>query len=535
MPAIASDAPGPEAALTAFRLDAPEDWQERLMSVASAAGGRVVRKGSGCVLWNPKRVASWRGLGYVDGVHIVRQWFGPGSSALTFLARRLYFEVGSDMPSRKPEGVLLGDARPAVMPPAERIGKCLEVARWLGKRVSGLNPNPLPLTRVRQGLHKRTRLVFGNGQQGVAGDRVSILLARCGAHSVPAGMNVELVCEDGRNPKAEGYRQLLLQAFAKCRVTARLTLTGYADVLARLADGAVPAAAYCALVAVTGRKGQPLTAAAAGLIAQLERRSVPFRLFSLDNPALRWSALDQAGSLLMGAGGVPYTLELPWPETVTPPYILGVDLGHPKARRASWVVMSLCDSHGTLIESWRHRQDLNETIGPDVLRSGLAWALGTARRHGGGDKPVFLVIRDGRVHEGEKVQDYRRVLGPRMTFVELAKSDNPEMFVPGAVPKPVQAGTECLPEGAVTPFYVPVSPRLAGDLARPLKLHMPPDWDGLNLGIDAASEILTGLSYAPGLGLAAHALPGPIYWADGIAAIGETNHQFAGQKTHKAE
>jgi hypothetical protein len=77
---------------------------------------------------------------------------------------------------------------------------------------------------------------------------------------------------------------------------------------------------------------------------------------------------------------------------------------------------------------------------------------------------------------------------------------------------------------------VPVSPRLAGDLARTLKLHMAPDWDGLRLGMDSVSEILTGLSYAPGLGLATHALPGPIYWADGIAAMGETNHQFSGQR-----
>lgn len=194
------------------------------------------------------------------------------------------------------------------------------------------------------------------------------------------------------------------------------------------------------------------------------------------------------------------------------------------------MVMTLSDAQGILIESWRHRQELNETIGPAVLRNGLNWALAKARLNGGVEKPEFMVLRDGRLHEGEQVQAYRRILGRRITFVELAKYENPEMFVPGETPRPVPAGTECLPEGAVTPMIVPVGPRLAGDLARTLKLHMAPDWDGLGFGMDKVSEIVSGLSYAPGLGLAAHALPGPIYWADGIAAIGDTNHQFAGQR-----
>jgi hypothetical protein len=42
------------------------------------------------------------------------------------------------------------------------------------------------------------------------------------------------------------------------------------------------------------------------------------------------------------------------------------------------------------------------------------------------------------------------------------------------------------------------------------------------------ARVLTGLSYAPTLGLAANRPPAPIYSSDGIAAVGPTNHQFSG-------
>lgn len=510
------------------------------MCAATAAGGQALRKGPGCVLWNPSHIKGWHGgLRYADGVHVVRQWFGPGQSVLALVPRRVFFEEGAFLPSSTPEWLLVGERRPPALPPAERVGKCLEAARWLHKRIPGLAESPVPIARVRPSLHASTRMVFAGGKCGSAGEKVSNLLTRYGAHTVPPEMRVELVAEDAQNMRVRIYRLLLRTAFAKCRCSVALTIVSYEEVRRRLAAGGADVESlrrgYCALVAVTGKKGKALSESSQLLIAALDANRVPFRLFSLDNPALRWSALDQVGSLLMGAGGVPYVLELPWPERVEPPYILGVDLGHPKARQASWVVMSLCDSRGTLIESWRHRQELNETIGSAVLRAGLRWALATAQSHGGAPEPGFMVIRDGRLHEGEKVQAYRRILGPCVTFVEVAKYENPEMFVPGDKPQPVSAGTECLPEAAVTPLIVPVSPRLDGDLARTLKLHMPPDWDGLNLGMEKVSEIMTGLSYTPGLGLATHALPGPIYWADGIAAIGETNHQFAGQRIHVTE
>lgn len=521
-------------AMTTFKVTSLDKWQERVLEAARQCQGMAIRKGPGCVVWNPDQVvARGKTLKYVDGVRVVREWLGPEVGALTIIPRRMYFEGNADVPSSRPEQMLVGDTKPALPSPAKRISACLDWARQFSAHVPGFHADPMAVGRVRMGLHENTRMVFGGGVQGTPGQKASILLTRHGFHSVPENMRIELI-DDIADAKAKEYQGLVMDAFRRCKHPLNLSMVSYDEMQKRLAGGNVTVEpmrkGYCALVAVTGKKGNPLSEKATVLIEALQLAGVPFRMFSVDNKALSWSALDQVGSLLMGAGGIPYALTLPWPASAEPPYILGVDLGHPKATRASWVVMSLMDHRGVLIESWRYHQERDETIGPVVLQAGLNWARKTACAHNGGQDTGFLVIRDGRLNKGEAVQTYAKALGPRMTFLELPKYDNPVMFIPGACPKPAPAGTECLVAGSVTPFVVSVAPRLANDLSRTLKIHMAPSWDGLGLGIDKVSEIVTGLAYTPGLGLATHALPGPIYWADGIAAMGETNHQFAGQR-----
>ena len=70
---------------------------------------------------------------------------------------------------------------------------------------------------------------------------------------------------------------------------------------------------------------------------------------------------------------------------------------------------------------------------------------------------------------------------------------------------------------------------VSGHIPRPLKLVMKTEWDGPQLGLAGISRVCTGLCYGPSLGLRPHLLPAPIYWANGIASIGPTNRQFAGQ------
>lgn len=215
---------------------------------------------------------------------------------------------------------------------------------------------------------------------------------------------------------------------------------------------------------------------------------------------------------------------------IKPPFLLGVDVGHPLDRRESWVAMSLLDHRGVHLESWRCRQQRDETIRPDVLRKGLTWAREAMQRHGAAAPHGVLVLRDGRLHKGETLRQYRAGLNVPLTLVEIDKRRNPEMFVAESRPRPAPAGTEVMVGAGRVRFIAPIPQRKSSDLARVLKLCMAEDADGLGLGFDTVTEIIMGLSYSPSLGLSPHGLPGPIYWADGIAAIGETNHQFSGQK-----
>jgi hypothetical protein len=535
MTTINTDKVDNHTAIIAFKVDNLSGWQEQVMLAAVKTGCKATRKGAGCLIWNPKQlIAVNDSLKYVNGFKIVREWMGPAINVLGVIPRRMYFEGDCDMPSSKPEWLLVGDTKPVLQKPSKRIRMCIDFASKIGDNIAGFNPNPVPVSRVRSELHKRTEMVFGNQGKCLAGQKVSVMLMRHGFYSVPKNIKIELVAQDVSQSAVQYYRDLMEDAFRRCKCEIKIQIVSNKKMKERLSKGKADVKTmqkgYCALIAISGKKGQPLTEQTKTLIASMQLAGVPFRMFSIDNKSLKWSALDQAGSLLMGTGGIPYIIQLPWPEKLQPPYLLGVDIGHPKDIRESWVVMSLMDHSGIPVANWSCRQKRDETIGKQQLRAGLRWARKTACEHSGRSDKSFFVIRDGRLHKSETVGMYKKNLGSPITFVELAKYNNPQMFIPGANPRPANAGMECLPADSVTPFFVPVSPRLTNDLARTLKIHMAPPWDGLGLGIDKVTEIVIGLSYTPGLGLATHTLPGPVYWADGIAARNETNHQFTGQR-----
>ena len=283
------------------------------------------------------------------------------------------------------------------------------------------------------------------------------------------------------------------------------------------------------LVPVTGRIGDPLPAESERLMNMLENHGVPYRLFSRDNTAMQWAAFDQAGSLLDCGGGVPFQLMVPNIESLQPLYFLGVDLGHPMDVRKSWVVVSLVDSTGCHVRSWRCRQARDETVRVAVLTRALRWVREQLAKLGH-PRAQLIVLRDGRLHRGEEVRFYREHLPGQLSFVEVAKYGNPVMFCDDATQGIAPPGSVGCSQDPVVAFITPVKANTKDQLPRTMKIHMRTDWDGLSLGMKNVCEILAGLSYSPGLGLRPHFLPGPLYWADGIAAIGPTNHQFSGQR-----
>jgi hypothetical protein len=259
------------------------------------------------------------------------------------------------------------------------------------------------------------------------------------------------------------------------------------------------------------------------VVDEMDTLRMPYRFFSLDNSALAWSSLDETGILLQLAGGSPFALDLPLPDAGGPAFVfLGIDLGHPKTGPLSWLVVTAVDAQGQLLAYWKGQQLRDETPDAAKLQEAMKWIHNQLRQQYGGDyRPV--VMRDGRMLANESLRTFGPCWGEAFTAVEVIKRPVPLMLEGDAC---ALAGTMCVPDGSDYFFLLTSRSRVSGHVAQPLKVRV--SFDGLALGRDRIARLLTGLCYAPALGLSPTRSPAPIYWADGIAAIGPTNHQFAG-------
>jgi hypothetical protein len=370
---------------------------------------------------------------------------------------------------------------------------------------------------------------------------ITAALSRSGPHRVPSGFRIAIVTDEADQIAAKDYAanvrewlrffrlartlgeaESMVASYPLKQVTERLEQR-----LAKAKDSAFDGRAV--LVALSGKPGVPIPQQQARLLELLAKFSIPFRCFSLDNDELKWSSRSQLMSLLQAAGGVPYALQLPMPPNLENVAFLGIDLGHPKDREESWLVVSLVDRHGSLIGAYKCRQRRDETASPILLAEGLNWArskIDTLLV----EPSAVIVLRDGRMHKGERVQTYYEHLGLNTTLVEVTKYDNPAMFATTPRPRFAAGGSVVHPDDAEVCFLCPTGQVMDGQgVPSVLKLELHRDCDGLGLGLEAMTDVVAGLVSAPSLGTKAHRLPGPIYWADGIARSAPHTYKYAGQ------
>ncbi|MBE9569122.1 MAG: hypothetical protein IMF11_00715 [Proteobacteria bacterium] len=520
--------------LTLFCVDRIAGWRGAFARAAATNGLMSHERGASLCVWNPRDVGSCgQELSYVDGWIIVRQWLGPKQNGISINPHRFYFESSPEVPSAKPEREIVAEAAPKRPSVAERIKSCFNLASVLADHIDGFDAKPNRMAHCEREVHKHTALLLGGGSVAPAGESLGTLLMKHGFFEVPEGLGVVIAAQDIKHQAVIGYRQEVEAALRRCGIQGDVLIVSLLKVAERLdaldRGSKKKKSAKALLIGIPGRRGEALPSAIEGVLNRLDDRQLSYRLFSIDNKSLEWSAFDQLGSLLQATGGVPYSLQLPWPAEVRSPVCLGVDIGHPLSSRESWLALSLVDSRGVHLGSWRCLQPRDETARIETLAKGLTWVKDAISGHGRQNSDV-LVFRDGRLHFGEKVATYAEALGGRVSFVEIAKNHNPVMFIIGDDPKPVGPGTVCFPESSVTSFIVPISPTSEKHLPRTLKIHMRAEWDSLGLGIKRVASLTAGLSFSPSLGLRPHGLPAPIYWANGIASIGPRNRQFGGQK-----
>ena len=290
------------------------------------------------------------------------------------------------------------------------------------------------------------------------------------------------------------------------------------------------------LVAIDGRPGERLPANQETFLKILDELGLPYRCFSAANPQPKWSARAQAVSILEGAGGIPYRLSLPNRDELEGTLLIGVDIGHDsRRRRVSHIVVSVLDQFGKHIVSCRKVEALNEAIAATVLRKLLVTARNAASARVGYKIKSALVFRDGLIPAqaqapgrlAESVQIYRDALKLPLTIIELRKRGNPFLYRrSGSGYDVTEPGIACAPNGSEIRFTTAY--RAQAGLPRVFKTRIPEGLDELGIGVDAATAIAVGLCYSPSLGLRAH-LPGPIYWADGLASTQAYSYKFAGQ------
>ncbi len=272
--------------------------------------------------------------------------------------------------------------------------------------------------------------------------------------------------------------------------------------------------------------GEPVPEQCRSLMEGLDRNSLQWRRAYGDDP-IEYSIPDQLPSILQAAGGRPHRTLLA--DGTRLPWLIGIDLSHKWEADESTLCISLVDPDGLLQGAWCSRHSRNEQIDGARLRPLLRLAAQVVEERD--DEPRILVVRDGRLFEGEDHRAYLELLGAASSLVECIKGGNPQLFLSTArgAQLPDRAMWAAVPN-ACSGFLVPFPQRSRKALDRVLKIRCRPEWDGLGLGATGVAECLMASTFAPGLGLKRRTLPAPIYWADGIAGADDSDLRFRGQR-----
>ncbi len=512
--------------LSLYRLESSEGWEKRIADVISR-DGYVVAHGGKVWLRNERRQLS-SGIDYCDGFHVSAVRLGPGFHGLAITPHLYFFEDGAAIPSSKPSwGLLKEPSRLVSSPLAQRLEKMHRLHSCLVEAGCGVHQDPIDLQESRSDLLDNVRIVAGSRHvEHNVGESMGRILQQNGFQNVPLSFEILLCSPAGNDFRVGQYSRHLTKAFARIRCQCEVKVVSWGDIVHMLESHTDTNANYASpqvlLLGVHGTKGCSLRAAEASALRQLDERGVSYRLFSLENPAMNWSAFDQVSILCEAVHGKAYSVKLPFDDADSPIVFLGLDLGHPLDSKVSWAVATIVDSDGHLLGYWRHRQERDETLRTKTLVAALNWIYLILRKRYRGQCKV-IVFRDGRLFENERTDLYAQFFGKHHTLVEVIKHPVPLMLVGNTC---APAGTVCIPRGSVFSFVLTSRSKNHTDVNLPLKIRVV--YDGLEIGQHGVSQIIAGLSFAPTLGLNPIRSPVPIYWANGLASISETNHQFSG-------
>ena len=445
--------------VTLFRLQDMEDWQSNLVDALQKLGFNTYIKRNVVWAWeNGKVVAGKNGQPSIAyGCEFTREPLSGDEPCLAIRAKEIYLK-NAEVVHLAPE-----QRKPVPGPTQEfRIDYCLKLGERLATRIQGLEEEPVQVRSENLRVHQQTGLVLKNDKKDRSIERPWYGLRQAGFNYVPKGFSVIVFLKDPKDVRAENYINFLRSAFRSYGEVVGFTIRSFT------ACHEIPCGAV-GLVGLQGFKGESLDVDELKLLETLDAKNARYRTFSLANQDMKWSAYDQAASLLYTAGGVPYKLDLPWPEASRNTYSIGVDLSHPMGAGKSILAISLIDPQGVHIKSWRSEQARSENADLVALQSALANAKALAKKLSQKEECKFFVVRDGRRNKSERVGHYREVFGQAMTFVDLSKRSSCHMFARSARPKSAEAGTVLFVGKKNTPFILPIVPSFHQQMINPPK------------------------------------------------------------------
>jgi hypothetical protein len=515
--------------LTIFEARDLENWQDRLACIVNRMRFAYAKSKYGLTIWNPKDISNLTyGWNYEAAWRVTREGFGRDKYGLGVKSVRVYFQGNSTEPTAVPENVLSKFRYKAPSLPRVRISHAKEFGVIFGGRFPGLNSDPVCFV-IDDNMTDHTKLVCDGDRAVSITEKHWESVRNQGFLRLPLDFEVFVVSEKNTDPVCDEYSGVLANTMDKFGVNGSVSRKSYKDIWELLDKNTNPDSKLkgrALLIGLNGQAGDGLSKEEARLMEELECRGIAFRMFSKQNPQLRFSGFNQLSDLILVAGGTPYELSLPWPEDLKRnPFIVGVDLGHPLAGQ-SILCLTLSDSRGNLIKSWRSEQERDETADPSTLIRLLGLAKFEMKRISGREESPVLVIRDGRIHAGENVATYRSHLSKELSFCDLSKRPNAHPFSEES--NLAKAGTAYFPQFSASAYFVSSPPIFEGQMTTLQKVHFPRSWDGLEIGLERLVQILVGLSYSPCLGMRPHKSPGPVHWADGFASISATNCKFRG-------
>ncbi len=499
----------------------PAAWAPSLVSVLESMKVTAVPDGSRVLAWTAIR--EQHGVRFSDGWTFSRLWLGPKRWALGVTAKRLYFKATEI--DRRPEHEIVGDNRPRGRAPAEEHREQHRLLMALTTRLPE-HPQPVPLVRTTDELESARSVCIGTATKPFVTGNLNHIYRELGFDRVPPTWTVSVCGGDGVGGAvlSEFVTRIKLAATQRHAAIA-VRASSMSEIRSRLESveqsGVRPG--RCVLFVLPNRDQLPSPEFFA-LLSALDAQRIPYRrAYATD--ALDFSIPDQLPSLLLACGGRPHRIA--WGAAGEVPWLLALDLGHPRASANSVVVATLTSPDGTLVHAVKTVQRKDETVHRQSLErllTSCAAAMACRPNVGRG----VLLLRDGRHFENENTEAYPRLLGTDLSVIEYRKRWNPQIVGSGDAGGFVSDIIAAHLPGCTTMFLTTTFPRSPSALPDVAKVTWRPEWNQLGLTYADIARLLVGAAAAPGLGLHPRNLPAPIYWADGIAGISDVDLRFRG-------